>query len=141
MQSPPKNQQTQISLLCASVEHVIQEYLALHSRLDEPYMGGLQVEVRTLYKYLELIVKVGYAGVHRSEIEKRHLRDVDRLLHRCFRTLSSLEQILKPMTEHDPSSDGLQKSKELHGAIFSVHRVHISFYRRTLELSLMSLNW
>ena len=141
MQSPQENYQTQISQLCASVEHVIETYLAIPSRLDEPYIGGLQVEVRTLSKYLELIVKVGYAGVDRSEIEKRHLRDVDRLLHRCFRTLSSLEQILKPATDQDTGDDALPKPKDLHGATIAIHRVHISFYRRTLELSLMSLNW
>ena len=141
MQSSHENHQSQISQLCASVENAIEDYLRLHSRQDEPYMGGLQVEVRTLYKYLELIVKVGYAGVHRSDIEKRHLRDVDRLLHRCFRTLSSLEQILKSATDQDTGDNELLKPENLHGATFSVHRVHISFYKRTLELSLMSLNW
>ena len=141
MQSSQENQQIHISQLCASVESLIDDYLGSHSRQDEPYIGGLQVEVRTLYKYLELIVKVGYAGGHRSEIEKRHLRDVDRLLHRCFRTLSSLEQILKSTTDQDTGGNGSPKPKGLHGATFSVHRVHISFYKRTLELSLMSLNW
>ena len=141
MQSSQENHKTEISQLCASVDDDIENYLRLHSRLDEPYVGGLQVEVRTLHKYLELIVKVGYAGVHRSDIEKRHLRDVGRLLHRCFRTLSSLKQVLKPVTDQNTECHESPQPKELHGATFSVHRVHISFYRRTLELSLMSLNW
>lgn len=141
MQSPSESHRSQVGRLCASIRSIVENYLNTHQGPEEPDLEHLRFEVQTLQRYLELIEKVQSAGgARRPELENSHLRDVDRLLHRCYRTLSSLEHFLMCDRTQNSSAVDQEAPKDLHGLTFSVPRVHISFYKRTLEMSLMSIN-
>ena len=133
MQSPSDSHGLEVASLCASIRTIIANYVRLHQTSEESDIDLLRHEVQKLHKYLELIEKVRSAGTRRLELEQIHLQDVDRLLNRCHRALSSLEQYLIHGSDQD-------ESRDLRGLTFAVPRVHISFYTRTLEMSLMSIN-
>lgn len=148
MQSPQEKHQLPVELqvklqagsLCAAVRDMIENYLILHSRPEETHLENLSIELQTLHKYLHLIEKVRCAAAHRSELEQSHLKDIDRLLHRCLWTLSSLEHSLNKARDQDRSSGEVIKSADIPEVRYSVSSVYIGFYKRTLELSLMSMS-
>lgn len=130
MQSPSDSHGSQVAALCASIRTIIANYMRLHQTPEGSHINLLRQQVQKLHKYLELIEKVLSAGPRRLEREEVHLRDVDRLLHRCHRTLFNLEQYLIQASGQDESRD----------LTFAVPRTHIGFYTRTFEMSLMSIN-
>ena len=140
MQSSAESHRLQVGHLCASIRDIVEEYLNSHQTTEEPDLEHLRFEIHVLHKYLELIEKVRSAGAHRSELEKGHLRDVDRLLFRCYRTLSALEYSLTGGIDQGSTADGQANLRNLHGFTFAIERVHISFYKRTVEMSLMSIS-
>ena len=140
MQVHPESPGLQVAELCASIKSTIENYMSMHQASEEPHIEGLRLEVQKLHKCLELMEKVRSADVDRLDIEKHQLRDVDRLLHRCYRTLSSLENSLISGKNQPSNGNDQEELADLHGLTFAVPRVHISFYNRTLEMSLMSIN-
>ena len=140
MQLPPEPHGLQLTELCASIKSTIERYMSMHQASEEPHIEGLRVEVQKLHKNLEWIEKVRSAEVDRLDIEKHQLQDVDRLLRRCHRTLSSLESSLIRDRSQNSYGNDQEEPKNLHGLTFPVPRVHISFYNRTLEMSLISIN-
>ncbi|KAL8831803.1 MAG: hypothetical protein Q9191_000658 [Dirinaria sp. TL-2023a] len=131
MQSPSDSHGAQVAALCASIRTIIANYMRLHQTPQGCQIDLLQHQVQKLHTYLELIEKVLSAGSRsRLEREEVHLQDVDRLLRRCHRTLFHLEQYLIQGSDQEESRD----------LTFAVPRVHIGFYTRTFEMSLMSIN-
>lgn len=140
MQSPPTSQRSSSVRLSASIKGIIEEYTQSHQRSGEPDGEPFRLEVQTLHRFLELIEKVRSAEAHRSELEKAHLRDVEKLLHRCHRTLQTLYESLITVRDQVPGTNGLEEPWDFRGLTFTAPRAHISYYTRTLEMSLMSLN-
>ena len=134
MESPSDSHRWNVLRLCTSI---LEHYVSQRQEAEGPKVDLLPVEVRTLHTDLERFEKVRPTGFYHSELETNHLRDVDRLLHRCYRTLSGLEKSLLRVEDHNDRNNGHKEPSELGD---SKSRVHISFYRRTLEMSLMSID-
>ena len=140
MQSPLDDQELHISGLCASVRDIIDTYLSVHTRPEVAHNDGLRLEVQTLCTYLELIEKVRLAKAHKPDVERTHLRDIDRLLERCAETFTTLKQTLQEYTAQGEAGSQTISLENPNETTFATSRIQISFYKRTLELSLMSIN-
>ena len=134
MESPWDSHRWNLPRLCTSI---LEHYVSQRQNPEGPKVDRLPSEVQTLQSNLERLENVRSTGVYQLELETNHLRDVDRLLHRCYRTLSGLEQSLLQVEDHNDSNNGQKEPSELGDP---KSRVHISFYRRTLEMSLMSID-
>ena len=135
MESPWDSHRWNVLRLCTSI---LEHYVSQRQKPEGPKVDPLPLEVQTLHTNLERLENVRSTGVYQSELETNHLRDVDQLLHRCYRTLSSLEKSLLRVGDHNDSYNGQKELSELNDSKKS--RVHISFYRRTLEMSLVSID-
>ncbi|KAL8736354.1 MAG: hypothetical protein Q9181_002459 [Wetmoreana brouardii] len=143
MQSPPGNGNDRLELvrLCASIKYTLEQYSKTHSRLTESDVEPFRLEVQTLHRFLELFGRVQQsAEAHKLRPEDNHLRDVEQLLHRCQRTLLNLHAVLVRVRAQAPETEAHEEPWDFRGLTFRVPRAQISFYTRTLEMSLVSIN-
>ncbi|KAI4179606.1 MAG: hypothetical protein L6R41_007742 [Letrouitia leprolyta] len=135
MQSPSGNPElSNVVRICASIQHLIGEHLDLHPGIDEG--DTLRLEVQTLHRFLVLIERVRAAKEPRLLIEEAHLRDVSTLLRRCDRALFVFHNALRHLVDVDSETSSQSQPWDLKAATFSVPRFYISFYTRTLQVSL-----
>ena len=132
-----------IVCLCAAVRQLIENYAASQSPASEPSLDPFRVELQTLSQYLDLFEKIRGASEHRLDIEISHLGDVRTLLHRCHRTLLVLHASLQRETQSNsevgqPASEAAPL--ECDAPNIRTARFFISFYSRTLEMSLIAFN-
>ncbi|KAL8895402.1 MAG: hypothetical protein Q9207_008191 [Kuettlingeria erythrocarpa] len=98
----------------------------------EPFLS----EVQTLHLLLDLSEKVQNAREPRPDFEVSHLRDVAKLLRRCHRTLQTVHTALLRIGPSDTESGGQDEPWDFQALTFATPRFYISFYTRTLEMSL-----
>ncbi|KAL8968491.1 MAG: hypothetical protein Q9183_002437 [Haloplaca sp. 2 TL-2023] len=126
--------------LCARIKGIVEAYTQRHSNPAESDGEPFRLEIQTLHRFLELFEKVRSAETHRSERERTHLRDVNQLLHGCYETLCSVYQSLLELREQASRIDGEEEAWDFQGLPFRAPRAHISYYTRTLEMSLHSIH-
>ncbi|KAL8829792.1 MAG: hypothetical protein Q9170_006017 [Blastenia crenularia] len=141
MQSPPGNAELpNVVRLCGAIKNIIEEHInSQHGTLDAD-IEPLRLEVQTLYSFLDLIEKVRAAKEPRLNVEESHLRDVSHLLRRCSRTLLHLHKSLSRLRDSDVEGRDGAGAWDLNTYTFTVPRTFISFYTRTLEVSLIGIN-
>ena len=126
--------------LCAQVKGILEEYTQSYGNPAESDGEPFRLEIQTLYTYLGLFERLRSAQTHRSERERTHLRDVNQLLHRCHETLRSVHESLLELREQASRIDGEEEEAwDFQGLPFRAPRAHISYYTRTLEMSLQSI--
>lgn len=141
MQSPPLNTGVASSVhLCGSIKQIIEDYVSSNRLTSEADIEPFRLEVQTLHKYLDLFEKVRNAREPRLDFEQTHLRDVNHLLCRCQRTLSTLHSTLKRAGQTDADTNDQGKPWDLNASTFTIPRFYISFYTRTLEMTLMGIH-
>ncbi|KAL8868115.1 MAG: hypothetical protein Q9174_005207, partial [Haloplaca sp. 1 TL-2023] len=140
--SPPSTQRVSNVQLCARVKAIIEAYTQSHGGGNPAESDGepFRLEIQTLYRFLELFEKVHSAEAHRSERERTHLRDVNQLLHRCQETLRSVHESLLELRKQALRIDGEEEAWDFQGLAFRAPRAHISYYTRTLGMSLQAIN-
>ena len=144
MQSAPGHHaSSDVVGLCATVRQLIENYAAPQSTTSEPNLNPFRVELQTLSQYLDLFDKIRGASEPGLDVEISHLRDVKTLLHRCHRTLLVLYAWLQRETQSN-SEVGQSASEaarlECDAPNIRTARFFISFYSRTLEMSLIAFN-
>ncbi|KAL8714710.1 MAG: hypothetical protein Q9225_006518 [Loekoesia sp. 1 TL-2023] len=113
MQSPPGNPELpNVVRLCGFIKNIIEEYINSHQELDETDIEPFRLEVQTLHHLLVLIEKIRAANEPRLDVEEFHLRDIN----------------------------GPGEPWDLNTPTFTVPRFYISFYTRTIEVSLKGIN-
>ena len=136
MQSPPENgRPPNVVRLCGSILELIEQYTNTHEAPSEPDVERFRLEVHHLDKYLNLIERIRGADAGRLPVEEAHLRDVNRLLLRCHRFLYKL---LVSVRHTILEADGSNELWDLNAPTFSLPRVYISFFTRTLHMALMT---
>ncbi|KAL8933865.1 MAG: hypothetical protein Q9216_006175 [Gyalolechia sp. 2 TL-2023] len=141
MQSPPGNPELpNVVRLCGSIQGIIEDHVNSYPATDESDIGTLRLEVKTLHHLLALVEKVRAAKEPRWDIEESHLRDVSTLLRRCDRTLLNLHKSLKQIHRPNGEVNGQAQPWDLKTSTFAVPRFYISFYTRTLQVSLIGCN-
>lgn len=146
MQSAPTNDAlSDIVGLCTSVGQLIINYdiPQCNPTASEPKLKPFRLEIQTLSQYLDLFDKIRGASETRLDVEISHLRAVKTLLHRCHRTLLNLHTSLQRATQ-SISEVGQQAGEtaflECDAPNIKTARFYISFYNRTLEMSLIAFN-
>ncbi|KAL8816255.1 MAG: hypothetical protein Q9223_004701 [Gallowayella weberi] len=138
MQSPPESQwgpgPTSLSL---SIWEMIVQYRDANQVPNEADIDCFVLEVNTLHTHLNLYRKLRLKKADKLEVEKAHLRDVDRLLHRCKQVLEKLLVLIKHTTS---GAKALDVPWDLNQPTFQFPRAYISFFTRTLQMSLTTLN-
>lgn len=135
MQTPPGNPELpNVVRVCGSIQEIIEEHINSYPETGESDIDTLRLEVQTLHQYLILIERVRAAREPRLGVEESHLRDVSTLLRRCDRALLNLHKSLRRLG--DPNG----QPWDLRTATFTVPRFYISFYTRTLQVSLIAFN-
>ena len=130
MQSPSEiHQAPNVVHLCQSIQAVIET----HQAQDGPDIEAFRLEVRTLDNNLGLVERIRCAEVARLPAENAHLKDVNRLLLRCHRVLFKL---LGSLRDSATKADDTQETLDLNGPPFTLPRVFISFFTRTLLMAL-----
>lgn len=137
---PPSNGLPSSVQLCDSINHIIEDYIHSHASPSQADIRPFHGEIQHLRKFLDLLDKVKNAGGPLLDEEESHLHDVNRLLRRCHRTLSGLHTTLKGVRHPDAHTNGHEEPWNLNTPTFTVPRSYISFYRRTLEMSLMGIH-
>ncbi|KAL8996222.1 MAG: hypothetical protein Q9188_006613 [Gyalolechia gomerana] len=141
MQTPPGNPELpNVVRLCGSIQEIIEEHINTHPGTGESDIDTLRLEVQTLHQYLILIEKVRAAREPRLGVEESHLRDVSTLLRRCDRALLNLHKSLRRVGDPNDEVNGQAQPWDLRTATFTVPRFYISFYTRTLQVSLIAFN-
>ncbi|KAL8855820.1 MAG: hypothetical protein Q9178_007535 [Gyalolechia marmorata] len=136
MQSPPENgRPPNVVRLCGSILDLIEQYTNTHEAPSEPDVERFRLEVHHLDEYLNLIERIRGADADRLPVEEAHLRDVNRLLLRCHRILYKLLVSIRHTTLE---ADGSNEPWDLNAPTFSLSRVYISFFTRTLHMALMT---
>lgn len=130
--SHPVNHLPKVVRLCASIRDIIGN---IANRQDSPQsdIEAIRREVQVLYTHLKLIHRIQSAEARLSHLESAHLRDVDLLLHRCHRTLTSFHQCLTSVIDQEEPWD-------FRVITHDAPRFHMSFYTRTLEMTLKAIN-
>ncbi|KAL9010500.1 MAG: hypothetical protein Q9173_004572 [Seirophora scorigena] len=126
--------------LCASVQQIIENYSSSYESLSEADIDPFRLEVQTLCTFLHLFDKVRNAREPRLDVEESHISDVTHLLHGCQRTLANLDLSLKRAWQPAAAVQGQQPPWNLNAPTFTVPRFYISFYTRTLEMTLMGIS-
>ncbi|KAL8983961.1 MAG: hypothetical protein Q9177_004830 [Variospora cf. flavescens] len=126
--------------VCDSVRQIIENYINSFESPSEADIDSFRLEVHTLYTFLDLFEKVRSAREPRLDIEESHIADITHLLQRCQRTLADLHDSLRRAWHSATVGEGQQAPWDLRTSTFTVPRVHISFYTRTLEMSLMGIH-
>lgn len=141
MQPPPhSNGVSTVVHLCDLIRQIIEDYITTHQSPSEADIEPFRLEVQTLYKFLDLFEKIRHTKESRLDFEESHLRDINRLLRRCQRTLLSLRSSLEPAAYSHTDTNGHGGRWDLKAPTFTVPRFYISFYTRTLEISLMGIH-
>ncbi|KAL8948546.1 MAG: hypothetical protein Q9222_005280 [Ikaeria aurantiellina] len=131
MQSSATYPSRNIVSLCASIKAIIEQYAqSHHGELD---VEAFRLEVQTLHSCLTRFDGIRHADT--LEIEESHLSNVNRLLHRCHRTLGNLHKTLDQHKALEPRPNDVGQSWNLGGSEIYLPRAHISFHTRTLQMS------
>lgn len=139
MQSPPSNPELpNVVRICASIQEIVEEHLNLHPGTDES--DALRLDVQTLHQFLVWIEKVRAAKEPRLPVEETHLRDVGNLLRRCERALLNFHKSLRRAADPDGEVNNHAQPWDLKNSTFAVPRFYISFYTRTLQVSLQGFS-
>ncbi|KAL8773575.1 MAG: hypothetical protein Q9209_001680 [Squamulea sp. 1 TL-2023] len=101
----------------------------------EPDVETFRLEVQTLDKFLNLIERIRSAEADRLPVEEAHLQDLNRLLLRCHRILYKLLVLIRHVNSE---ADEEIEPWDLKEPTFSLPRVYISFFTRTLQMALMT---
>lgn len=126
--------------VCDSVRQIIENYINSFESPSEADIDPFRLEVHTLYTFLDLFEKVRSAREPRLDIEESHIADITHLLQRCQRTLADLHDSLRLAWHPATVGEGQQAAWDLKSSTFTVPRVYISFYTRTVEMSLMGIH-
>ncbi|KAL8904049.1 MAG: hypothetical protein Q9171_007183 [Xanthocarpia ochracea] len=138
MQSPPENgRPPNVVRLCGSILELIEQYTNTHEAPSEPDVERFRLEVHHLDRYLDLIERIRCADTDRLPVEEAHLRDVNRLLDRCQRILNKLLESIRRTTL---GTDGSNEPWDLNAPTYSLPRVYISFFTRTLQMASTTFN-
>ncbi|KAL8651643.1 MAG: hypothetical protein Q9210_003145 [Variospora velana] len=136
----PETKQRTLEELDHIFRQIIDDYINSYESLSEADIDPFRLEVHTLYTFLDLFDKVRNAREPRLDIEDSHIADITHLLHRCQRTLANLHDSLKLAWHSAAVGEGQQAPWDLNTSTFTVPRVYISFYTRTLEMSCMGIH-
>ena len=125
--------------LCASIQQIIEKQRDAQQESNDFNLDSFRHEVQGLLHFLRVFEKIQSLNEPKLDPEESHLRDVGRLLRRCHGTLLNLHKTLGGrhleigVTKPEPTWTFTSPQ-------FAVVRFYISFYRRTLETSLMTVN-
>ena len=125
--------------LCASIQQIVEKQSDPQQESKDVNLESFRHKVQGLLHFLRIFEKIQTLNEPKLDPEEFHLRDVSRLLHRCHGTLLNLHKSLSErhqelyVTESEPTWS-------LTSQQFAVVRFYISFYKRTLEMSLMTVN-
>ncbi|KAL9627172.1 MAG: hypothetical protein Q9204_006759, partial [Flavoplaca sp. TL-2023a] len=119
--------------LCRSIQAVVET----HQPPGGSDVEAFRLEVHTLDNILGLIERIRCADVVRIPAEKAHLKDVNRLLHRCYRVLSKLWASVRDTATE---ADDIQEALDLNEPSFTLPRAYISFFTRTLQMTLTTFH-
>ncbi|KAL8924209.1 MAG: hypothetical protein Q9208_004173 [Pyrenodesmia sp. 3 TL-2023] len=141
MQTPlPSNGVPSVVRLCGSIRQALERYADAHPSLEGNDVEPFRSEVQTLYTLLDLFEKVRNARDSRPDFEESHMRDVAKLLKRCHRTLLNVHTLLGRVEPSDKEINGQEEPWNFEAPTFATPRFYISFYTRTMEMSLMGIN-
>ncbi|KAL8749952.1 MAG: hypothetical protein Q9184_006606, partial [Pyrenodesmia sp. 2 TL-2023] len=125
--------------LCASIRQVLEHHAASHPSLEGCDVEPFQSEVQSLYTLLDQFEKVRNAKEPRPDFEKSHIHDVNKLLKRCHRTLQNVHTLLQPVGPINVETHGQKAAWDFKAPMFAIPRFYISFYTRTVGMSLRGL--